>query len=116
MQSLKMVIILMKEANLIVLLVWPKVFPATGIILSSDMAEVVEKNAEFENSDNLKELRKSQCTLSLLKVLLATDLIFLGNLEDKKLMRRMQSLKIVSILMKEVNPSVWWKAFSPVQT
>ena len=70
------------------------------------MEEVVEKNAEFENSDNLEELRKFQCPLSLLKVLLATYLIILGNIEDQKLMRRMQSLKIVSVLIKEVNPSV----------
>ena len=76
------------------------------ILFCLDMKEVVEKNAEFENSDNLKELSKSQCPLSLLKVLLATDPIFLGNLEDKKLMRQIQSLKIVTILMKEVNPSV----------
>ena len=86
------------------------------MIYFSAQEEVVEKNSEFEKSDNLKELSKSQCTLGLLKVLLARDLIFLGNLEDKKLIRRMQSLKIVTILMKEVNPSIWWKAFSPVQT
>ena len=32
--------------------------------------EVVEKNAEFENSDNIKKRSKSQCPISLLKVFL----------------------------------------------
>ena len=57
--------------------------------------EVAEKIAEFENSDNLKKLRKSQCPISLLKVLLCYRPNFL-----------MQSLKIATIVMKEVNPSV----------
>ena len=45
----KRVIILMKEANLSVLLV------TTGILLRGDQEEVVEKNAEFDNSEILKE-------------------------------------------------------------
>ena len=30
-------------------------FSATGIFLRGDLEEVVQKNAEFENSDNLKK-------------------------------------------------------------
>ena len=47
-ESLKIMRILMKENNLSVLLV------TTRILLRGDGEEVVEKNAEFENSDNLK--------------------------------------------------------------
>ena len=65
-QSLKMVNILMKETNLSVLLVGSEDFSGRGIILRDDLEEVVEKNAEFENSDNLKKLIKSLCPISLL--------------------------------------------------
>ena len=41
-----------------------------GLIFLGDMEKVDEKNAEFENIDNLKKCRISQCPISLLKVLL----------------------------------------------
>ena len=65
-QSLNIVNILMKETNLSVLLVGSEDFSGRGIILRDDLEEVVEKNAEFENSDNLKKLIKSLCSTSLL--------------------------------------------------
>ena len=91
----KRVIILMKEANLSVLLV------TTGILLRGDQEEVVEKNAEFDNSEILKKLSKSQYPINYFS---STDPI--SCVTWKKLMRRMQCLKIVNILMKEVNRSV----------
>ena len=67
------------------------------------MEEVVEKNAEFENSDYLKKRSKSQCPTSLLRVLLCYRLQTLFSwVTWKKLMRIKQSLKIVTILRKEV--------------
>ena len=65
-QSLKIVNILMKETNLSVLLVGSEDFSGWGIIIREDLEEVVEKNAEFENSDNLKKLSKFLCPISLL--------------------------------------------------
>ena len=65
-QSLNIVNILMKETNLSVLLVGSEDFSGWGIIIREDLEEVVEKNAEFENSDNLKKLSKFLCPISLL--------------------------------------------------
>ena len=45
------------------------------------MEEVVEKYAEFENSDYLKKRSKSQCPTSLLRELLCYRLQTLGDLE-----------------------------------
>ena len=47
-----------------------QIVSTTGIFPRGDLEEVVEKNAEFENSDYLKKWSTSQCPVSLLKVLL----------------------------------------------
>ena len=49
------------------------------LIFYGDLEKVAEKNAEFENSDNFKKLRKSQCLCS--KYFSANDLIFFGDVE-----------------------------------
>ena len=67
------------------------------------MEEDVEKNAEFENIDYLKKIIISQSPTSLLRVLLCYRLqTRFFWVTWKKLMRIMQSLKIVTILRKEV--------------
>ena len=52
------------------------------MIYFSAQEEVVEKNSEFENSDNLKKRSKSQCPLLWSKKPLATNMIYLGDLKE----------------------------------
>ena len=80
MQSLKIVNILMEGSKSQVSFQFEEDFSATGIFLRGDLEEVVEKNAEFENSDYLKKINKylSHKFAQSTSLLQTTGLIFPG--------------------------------------